>query len=226
MVNIKELEIQGCRKFVCPNLCLLDEKGKELNLKEETIKRSKNIAIDYFKKTYHNPNYSAKKVLAAILYIASILEGEKKSQKDIGKKFGVTVVTINKWYHNVMIILDIKKLEEERQFILSDNELAEIDKEGKALSLKDDTINRAKNIANRYFDIVRFSSYDHSIRQLWPAFIYTASIIENDKRTQLEICQVSGVSASVISKWYRDILRVLGMKAIYHNLITVSILEN
>src|SRR3972149_6869005 len=163
MVNIKELEIQGCRKFVCPNLCLLDEKGKELNLKEETIKRSKNIAIDYFKKTYHNPNYSAKKVLAAILYIASILEGEKKSQK---------------------------------------------------------------NIANRYFDIVRFSSYDHSIRQLWPAFIYTASIIENDKRTQLEICQVSGVSASVISKWYRDILRVLGMKAIYHNLITVSILEN
>jgi hypothetical protein len=48
----KDLDKQACRTFVCPNLALIDEKGKELGLRDATIKKAKDMAIEYFTKTY------------------------------------------------------------------------------------------------------------------------------------------------------------------------------
>lgn len=219
MNELKELEIQGCRTFVCPNLSLIDKKGNELGLRDTTIKRSKDMAIEFFKKTYHKPHFSsARHVIPGIVYIASIIEDDRKSQKDIAKIFDVSLCTIKKWYRDVMVVLDIKTLKKEKQFkvqeINIDIEFCEIDKEGKALSLEDSTIESAKNLASRYFKIADIDHYYPHIKQLWPAFIYTASVIENDSRRQLDVLKVSGVSECIISKWHQDILRVLGMKLI------------
>lgn len=244
MDDLKELEIQGCRKFVCPNLSLIDEKGRELNLREDTIKRSKDMAIEYFKKTYHKPHYSsARHVLPGIVYIVSILEGDRRSQGDIVKIFDVSHKTITRWYRDVMDTLNIKtlkeeklkkeklkkeRIEKERKFkvldVNIDSEFCEIDKEGKALSLKDDTIERAKNLASKYFKVASFDHYYPHIKQLWPAFIYAASIIENDRRTQMDISNVSGIAESVISKWHNDIKRVLCMKIICHGTHAITVL--
>lgn len=235
MNELKELEILGCRRFVCPNLSIIDEKGKELNLREETIKRSKDMAIEYFKKTYHKPHYSsARHVIPGIVYIAAILENDRRSQEDIKKIFDTSHKTITRWYRDVMDVLDIKRLKEERVKekrklktldINIDEEFCEIDKEGKALLLEDNTIERAKILASKYFKIADFDHYYPRIKQLWPAFIYAASIIENDRRTQMDIFNVSGITESVISKWYIDIQRVLGLKIICHGTHTITVLE-
>jgi len=235
MDDLKKLEIQGCRTFVCPNLSLIEEKGKELNLMEATIKRSKDMAIEYFRKTYHKPHYSsARHVLPGIVYIASILEGDRRSQEDIKKIFDVSHKTITRWYRDVMDVLGIKTLKKERfeeegkfeaQYINIDNTFCEIDKEGKALLLEDGTIERAKNLASKYFKIANFDHYYKHVKQLLPAFIYMASIIENDRRTQMEVGKVLGVHESVISKWYNDILGVLGMKIICNGGHTIAVLE-
>lgn len=105
----KDLDKQACKTFVCPNLSLIDEKGKELNLKDETIKTAKDMAIEYFKKTYRMPHYSsAKHLLPAFTYIASILKNERKTQWDIEIVYGVSCVTIRKWYLDISKVLNIK----------------------------------------------------------------------------------------------------------------------
>ena len=55
----KELEKQACKTFVCPNLSLIDKKGRGLQLNGATIKRAKDLAIEYFKKTYRDHHYSS-----------------------------------------------------------------------------------------------------------------------------------------------------------------------
>ncbi|MBZ5529590.1 MAG: hypothetical protein LAN71_17045 [Acidobacteriia bacterium] len=50
--NLEEID---CKTFACPSLNLIDEKGKELRLKDVTIKKAKDMAIEYLKKTYHVP---------------------------------------------------------------------------------------------------------------------------------------------------------------------------
>lgn len=233
MSDLKKLEIQGCRTFVCPNLSLIDEKGKELNLMEETIKRSKDIAIEFFRKTYHKPNFSsAKHVIPGIVYLACILEGDKRFRSDIADTFGTTGLTVTKWYRVVVATLDIeipKKVKNVKERTLRPkidvNRVSyEIGKQGKALSLEDITIERANNIAIKYFKIASFG-YPFHIIPLCSALIYTASIIENDKRTQMDISQISGVHESIISKWCLDIIRVLGLKIISNNKRTIAVLE-
>lgn len=232
----KELEIQGCKTFVCPNLSLIDEKGKELNLREETIKRAKGLAIEYFRKTYHRPHYSSVRyVLPAFIYIATIFENDKRSQSDIASVFNTTCATITKWYRDVMDILDIKRPEKEKKIkmlypeILDseiNNKFAdEIYREGKILSLKDSTIKKAKDLATEYFEKANFNQRYSHIRQLSPAFIYMASVIENDKRNQYDIYKISGVTECVISKWYNDIIRTLGIKIISNNKRVIAVLE-
>ena len=104
----KELEKRACKTFVCPNLSLIDEKGKQLQLKDETIKRAKDMAIEYFKKTYRNPHYSsAKHLLPAFTYIASIIEGERRTQWSIEQVYGINSVTIRKWYRDISNVLNI-----------------------------------------------------------------------------------------------------------------------
>ena len=74
----KELDMLACRTYVCPNMGLIEEKGKELGLDDRIIERAKNMAVEYFKKTYHKPHYSsAKYVLPSFIYVAAIREGEK-----------------------------------------------------------------------------------------------------------------------------------------------------
>ena len=227
----KELEIQGCRTFVCPNLSSLDEKCKGLDLKNETIKRAKDMAIEYFRKTYRMPHYSsAKHVLPAFVYIASILEGEKRSKKNVSKIFGTSELTIKRWYRDIMKTLNIETLRDERKFEMSDFDIKskfadEIDKEGKVLLLKDKTIERAKDLAFRYLEIVNLDHYCLHTTQLIPAFVYMASVIENDRRTQMEIGKVSGVSEPTISKWYNDIIRNFGMKIIAHGEHVIAVIE-
>lgn len=228
-MTVKELEIQGCRTFVCPNLSLIEEKGKDLELRDTTIKRAKDMAIRYFKETYHMPHYSSvRHVLPAFIYIAAILEGEKRGQRDVAVAFGTTNVTIRKWYRYVIDTLKLEILCDEggklrisqtpdsdlhREFILPN--LDPIDEGGKALILKDKTIETAKNLAVRYFKATYQNPRYSSERQLFPAFIYIASAIENDRRTQMDISTVFHVSESSISKWHIDVTRTLGMKIIY-----------
>jgi len=233
-MTAKELEILGCRTFVCPNLKLIDEKGKELNLSEDTIKKAKDMAVEYFKKTYRRPHYSsAKHVLPAFVHIASIVKGEKRSQSNVADIFGFSHSTVRKWYFDIIDTLDIKISKEEKDSKVPghiDLDICqefsdEINREGKALSLKDETIEKAKDLALRYFEHASFDHYYPYIKQLPPAFIYTASIIENDRRTQMEVYMVSGIAESFISKWHNDILRILGMKLIGHNNRIITVLE-
>lgn len=235
MEDLKKLEIQGCRTFVCPNLSLIDEKGKELNLREDTIKRSKDMAIEFFRKTYHKPRFSsARHVIPGIVYLACILEDDKRLRDDIAKAFGVGSCTVTKWSRGVIVTLGIEihkkgKIVKERKFrgpkIDINRVLYEIGKQGKALSLEDGTIERANNMATKFFEIAGFG-YSFHIIPLCSALIYAASIIENDKRTQLDISQISGVQEGVISKWYLDIIRVLGIKIISNNKRTILVLED
>ncbi len=56
---------------VCPDLDIIKEKGKELNLREGTITKAKNFAIEYFKKTDKMPRHP-EMLMPAFLYIAAI----------------------------------------------------------------------------------------------------------------------------------------------------------
>jgi hypothetical protein len=230
MSSLKELEMEGCRTFVCPNLSTMEEICKEANVGANVIERSKSMAFEYFKRTYHRPRYSsARHVIPAIVYIASILEGEKRSKVKIAKTFGVSYITVRKWQPDVMEVLDIKKLERdvplEQIKLEADSQFCEIDKEGKVLLLRHDTIETAKYLMSKYFKIESFDRHYPRIKRLRAAFIYTASIIENDRRTQMEIGQMSGESEANISNWHSNIVRVLGIKIISHRAHTISVLE-
>ena len=105
----KDLDRQACRTFVCPNLALMDKRGRELELKEVTIKRAKDMAVEYFRKTYQTPHYSsAKSLLPAFIYMASIIEDDRRTQWDVEKVYKVSSATIRKWYKDISDVLDIK----------------------------------------------------------------------------------------------------------------------
>ena len=215
--NVQELEIRACRTFVCPNMRIIDEKGKVLDLRDGTIERAKKLATEYFGKTYHNPHYSsAKYLLPAFVHIASILEGDNRTQDHISNVFGTTHVTIKKWREDILDVLNIELVCSKEPILNVEMLMNEIDREGKALSLRRGTIKRAKELALEYFDKVDRNKYFRRVTQLLPAFVYIASIIENDKRNQYEISNMSGVKESIISKWKNDILINLNMKIIEH----------
>ena len=105
----KDLDKQACRTFVCPNLALIDEKGKDLGLRDVTIKKAKDMAIEYFRKTYQTPHYSsAKNLLPAFMYMASIIENDRRTQWDVEKVYKVSSATIRKWYKDISDVLNIK----------------------------------------------------------------------------------------------------------------------
>ena len=233
MNSVKELERQGYKTFICPNISLIDDICKEYHIREDIVERAKNIAIDYFKKTYHNPPFSsAVHVLPSAFYIASRLKGQKRSQRYVATMFGISHVTIKKWYENIMFVLDIKSLDKEKEHekeIEFDNfkdiELFEISKVGKLLSMRESTIKRAQNMASKYFEKDKNKNYRRFARYLRPTFIYTSSVIENEGLRQLDISQRFGLSECVIGKWHKNILKVLGMKIISHRKRTITVLE-
>lgn len=229
--NIQELEIQACKTFVCPNIGTIETKGKILDLREGTIERAKNMAIEYFRKTYHKPSYSSVKyVLPAFVYIAAILEDDRRSQTQISYAFSVTKATIKKWYREVLNTLDIElPLFEEKDLVTIDLIMDEIDKNGKALSLKHSTIKKAKTLILEYFDtdldakgVDRYFPYS---MPLLSGIIYTASLIENDRVTQYDVFEISGVCEGIISRWHRNVLRKLDMKVISHRGRVIGILK-
>jgi len=236
----KELDILACRTYVCPNMGLIEQKGKELNLNERVIERAKNMAIEYFKKTYRKPHYSSSRYLfPAFIYLAAILEGEKRRQNDVAKIFDVTSLTITRWYRDIMSTLDIKIIKKEKKVKVSGsyverekkkvNEsvfIDEIDREGKLLSLKRKTIERAKNLASRYFAIDDNYSCNSHVKKMSAAFVYMASVFENDKRSQMEVGEVCGVTEGTISKWYNDIIKSFGMKVIANGGRVLCVLED
>lgn len=228
--KVKELEIQGCRTFVCPNLSIIGKRGKELNLKEETIGRAKNLAVEYFKKTYHRPHYSSvKSLLPAFIYVASVLEGEKINQTDIVKVFGTSQSTIRKWHNDITDTLGIDIKRDRKIYTLEPVDyfsyLDRISTIGKDLNLEYTTIEKAKSLAIRYFKIASHYDYYPYIEQLLAAFVYTASVIENDRRSQLEVCKASRIREGYVSKWHNNILRILGMKIIGHDTHVTKVLE-
>ncbi|MDP2755655.1 MAG: hypothetical protein Q8P40_14875 [Nitrospirota bacterium] len=205
----QELEILGCRTFVCPNLKIIDEKCKELHLRKDTIEKAKDLALQYFKKTYKSPRYSsAKHLLASFVYIAVKLKCEKRYHYEIEEAFGTNHVTINKWYHDIVETLDIEVDDECKE---SPN-LERIDKIGEALHLNSKTIKRAKDLIMEYVE--KKIPRPIYINSLFPAFIYLASIIENERRRQIDIAMTLNVSETFISKWYKDIINTLSIRII------------
>lgn len=229
----RELEIQGCRTFVCPNISLIEEKGRELLLKDETIKRAKDLAIEYFKKTYKRPHYSsAKHLLPAFVYIASIMEGERRFQKEVAEAFGTTNITITKWYRDIVDTMGLNIIRSDatsdREIVIERARLLKkygtyvhpdfdmIDEGGNILGLDPSIIKKAKDLAVIYFN----KKWNNDIqppatKTVVPALLYLASILLGDRRTQMSIAMVLNVSESSVSIWYVDIINTLGMKIIY-----------
>lgn len=105
----KDLDKQACKMFVCPNLSLIDEKGKELGLRDTTIKKAKGMAVEYFKKTYQEPHYSSvKHLLPSFMYMASIIENDRRTQWDMEMAYNVNTATIRKWYKDISNVLNIR----------------------------------------------------------------------------------------------------------------------
>ena len=51
MMTLEDMENRAYEVFVYPNIALIETKGKELGLKDETIKKAKDMATEYIKKT-------------------------------------------------------------------------------------------------------------------------------------------------------------------------------
>jgi hypothetical protein len=107
-INKDNLEAIGCRTFACPNLALIDEKGKGLGLSSEILEEAKATAIEYLKKTYLRPHYSSViHLLPSFVYIASIRNGNMIQKKRVADIFGTSSVTMNKWNKDIIDTLNI-----------------------------------------------------------------------------------------------------------------------
>lgn len=123
----KELDIEACKTFVCPNFNEMEINCKKLGLDDETIKICKEIGIEYLRKTYHTPKYaSINSVIPAFIYIGSNLYYEdgircipgagrnrrrKIGRRELGALYGVTGITVSKWIGDIISILDIQRKE-------------------------------------------------------------------------------------------------------------------
>lgn len=109
IVIARELEIQGYETYVYPVISLIDNKCKKLNFKDDTVERAKKMAIKYIKDTYRKPRYtSIKYLLPAFVYLASIINNDKRTQREIADIFMTTESTIRKWYPDIANTLGIE----------------------------------------------------------------------------------------------------------------------
>lgn len=120
----KELDINACKTFVCPDFNDIDINCKKLGLDDETINRCKDIGIEYLKKTYHTPKYtSIKFVIPAFIYIGANMyckDGvkylgsgnmcKKIGGREIATLYGITGSTVSKWITDVISVLEIKRI--------------------------------------------------------------------------------------------------------------------
>lgn len=122
MVN-KELDLEACRVFVCPNINLVDEKCRENNISPEIIENIKGMLHEYLKATYHYPRYRDVKMLfPAVLYIVTnmkIMNGKKTVDTRGNTSYGYTLdfccsvfgfstsTTTRKWVRDILKELKI-----------------------------------------------------------------------------------------------------------------------
>lgn len=118
----KELDKHACKTFVCPRIEDIDIKGKELGLSDDIIKLAKDLAIEYFKKTYQKPEYyGMNRIIPAFILIATNLMIDENGNRIYiinsapGIKtylaiiFDVTISAINKWNRHICKELDIER---------------------------------------------------------------------------------------------------------------------
>ncbi len=120
----KELEIEGCRVFICPNLNEIDSKLLQNypGITNEQIKACKDIAVEYLRKTYHKPRYSSiKPLLPAFVYIGLNIYYENGTRyynigthgthaitmREAATIFGIWEPSIRKWVKDVTAELNI-----------------------------------------------------------------------------------------------------------------------
>lgn len=105
----KEIESRAYEKFVLPSIDSMGKNCRKLNLKDETIVHAKDLALKYVEKTYHQPDYShIKFLLPAFAYIATLLNDDKRTQREIAEAFGTTESSLRKWYAHIVHLMDIK----------------------------------------------------------------------------------------------------------------------
>jgi transcription initiation factor TFIIIB Brf1 subunit/transcription initiation factor TFIIB len=105
----KDLETRAYEKFVLPSIDSMGKNCKKLNLKNETVEQAKDLALKYIGKTYHQPDYShIKFLLPAFAYIATILNDDRKTQREIAEAFGTTESSLRKWYAHIVNLMEIK----------------------------------------------------------------------------------------------------------------------
>lgn len=121
----KELEKIACKTFVCTHMNELDIKGKELGLNNDIISLAKDLATEYFKKTYHKPEYAGvNRIIPAFFQIASKLEIDENGKRiyvqsqpgyregigtELSILFNVSASTIMKWNRHITSVLNIDR---------------------------------------------------------------------------------------------------------------------
>jgi transcription initiation factor TFIIIB Brf1 subunit/transcription initiation factor TFIIB len=105
----KEFETKAYEKFVLPSIGSMSKSCNKLSLKNETIEQAKDLALKYIEKTYHQPDYShIKFLLPAFAYIATILNDDRRTQREIAEAFGTTESSLRKWYTHIVRLMEIK----------------------------------------------------------------------------------------------------------------------
>jgi len=107
--NVKKKDIARCYRL------LLREMDLKMPVVDPTkcvsrIASTKRRALDILKKAGETKTSAGKDPMglaAAALYVACVLEGENKTQKDVAEAAGVTEVTIRNRYKGLKAILDI-----------------------------------------------------------------------------------------------------------------------
>lgn len=220
-----ELEAIGCKTFACPSLALIDEKGKELGLKDSTIKKAKDMAIEYLKRTYHRPRYSSIiHLLPSFVHIASIVEEDDVTKNRITDAFGSSGPTMTKWDKDIMDTLNIRITDNNRSVPEMLTEFVEpnfdlMDKNGKLIGLREDTIAKAKEYGLRYFRATyKTYPYINGVEYVFPALLYVATIVKNDRRISQEyVATIFHTKIHSIGGLVSDVVKVLGMKIIRNN---------
>jgi hypothetical protein len=112
-ITARDLKIKACKVFVCPNVKLIEEHGRALNLSICAMQLTRIIAQTYLKKTYNLQHYgSGKFLIPAFLYMGGLLAGEIKTQAEIADICKSTEGTLRHWHQRIIKDLDLKDFDD------------------------------------------------------------------------------------------------------------------
>lgn len=103
------LEKHACKLFVCSKENQIIIWCQQLHFRSIDVEeKAQNIFRAYVaKKCYNNTILSAKRVIAASIYLASILCGERRTQEEIKKVTDISPPTLRKYYTDIIDILEL-----------------------------------------------------------------------------------------------------------------------